>query len=77
MAGFRIDIVNEHFEQSGELEAEDVSAAWKKALKSALTIAADEVSEGNPFFGAEITLAKGDKSIGRYVVSVGATPLKD
>jgi hypothetical protein len=39
--------------------------------------AGEQVSHGNPFFGAEITLEEGKKRIGRYVVSVGATPLKD
>mgnify|MGYP006150533467 CR=1 FL=1 len=42
-----------------------------------VTIAADQVSHGNPFFGAEVRLEDGDKLVGRYVVSVGATPLKD
>jgi hypothetical protein len=77
MATFQLEITNEHFQQSGELEAPDVSGAWTKALESAITIAADQVSHGNPYFGAVITLAEGDKRIGRYVVSVGATPLKD
>jgi hypothetical protein len=30
-----------------------------------------------PLFGAEVTLKEGKKRIGRWVVSVGATPLKD
>jgi hypothetical protein len=46
-------------------------------MKSAITIAADHVSHGSPFFGAEVTLSQGNKKLGRYVVSVGATPLKD
>ena len=51
--------------------------AWQKAIGSAVTIAADQVPHGNPFFGAEVTLDEGNKRIGRYLVSVGATPLKD
>jgi len=51
--------------------------AWQKAIGAAIGIAADQVSHGNPFFGAEVTLEEGNKQIGRYVVSVGATPLKD
>jgi hypothetical protein len=35
------------------------------------------VSNGNPFCGAELTIVQGKEKIGRYVVSVGATPLKD
>jgi len=74
---YRITVVNEHFSQSGEQEAADVIEAWQKALNSAIAIAADQVSHGNPFFGAEVTLVEGNKQIGRYVVAVGATPLND
>lgn len=77
MATYQLTIVNEHFAQDGELEAPDAVAAWQKAIVSAITIAADQVSHGNPFFGAEVTVQEGNKQIGRYVVSVGATPLKD
>ena len=77
MPTFNIDIINEHFAQSAELEAKDAVSAWQKAIRSTITIAADQVSHGNPFFGAEVTLTEGNKQIGRYVVSVGATPLKD
>jgi hypothetical protein len=77
MPTYRITIVNEHFSQGAEQDAPDVSKAWQKALDAAITIAADQVSHGNPFFGAEVTLEEGNKQIGRYVVSVGASPLKD
>jgi hypothetical protein len=77
MPTYRISIVNEHFAQTAEQEASDVTKAWQKAIASAVTIAADQVSHGNPFFGAEVTLDQGNKRIGRYVVSVGASPLKD
>jgi hypothetical protein len=50
---------------------------WKAAISSALAIAADQVSHGSPFFGAEVTIAQGKEQIGRYLVSVGAAPLKD
>ena len=77
MPKYQINIVNEHFVQDGELEARDVVSAWKKAIKSAIEIAADQVSHGSPFFGAEVILQEGNKQIGRYVVSVGSTPLKE
>jgi hypothetical protein len=77
MPTYRISIVNEHFSASDEQEAADVVKAWQTAIGSAIAIAADQVSHGNPFFGAEVTLEEGNKRIGRYVVSVGATPLKD
>ena len=77
MPTYCLKIVNEHFSQEGDLDADDNIDAWKKAIESAIKIAADQVSHGNPFFGAEVTLEEGNKQIGRYVVSVGATPLKD
>ena len=77
MPTYRVTIVNEHFSDSAEQEAPDVVRAWQSAIASAIAIAGDQVSHGNPFFGAEVTLEEGNKQIGRYVVSVGATPLKD
>jgi hypothetical protein len=77
MLTYRVTIINEHFTQSGEQDSPDVVTAWKQAIASAIEIGKDQVSHGNPFFGAEVTLQEGNKQIGRYVVSVGATPLKD
>ena len=74
---YRLSIVNGHFADTADLNATDELRAWQEAIKSAITIAADQVSHGNPFFGAEVRLEEGDKLVGRYVVSVGATPLKD
>jgi hypothetical protein len=77
MPTYRVTIVNEHFSQAAEQEAPDVVSAWQKAIRGAVTIAADQVSHGNPFFGAEVTLEEGNKLVGRYVVAVGATPLNN
>jgi hypothetical protein len=77
MPNYTVTIVNEHFSQTGEQESPDNSEVWKAAISSAITIAADQVSHGNPFFGAEVTVALGKEQIGRYLVSAGATPLKD
>jgi hypothetical protein len=77
MPNYRISIVNEHFSQSAEEEASDVVEAWHNAIGAAIDIAKDQVSHGNPFFGAEVTLEDGNERIGRYVVSVAASPLKD
>jgi hypothetical protein len=77
MPSYTVTIVNEHFSQDGEHEAVDNNAAWKGAISSAIAIAAEQVSQGNPFFGAEVTIAQGSEQIGRYLVSVGSTPLKD
>lgn len=62
---YRIRIVNEHFAQDGEHEAADDIAAWQKAVHAAIMIGADQVSHGNPYFGAEVTVEAGDKRIGR------------
>jgi hypothetical protein len=77
MPSYTVTIVNEHFSQTGEQQASDNVGAWKAAISSAITIAAEQVSHGNPFFGAEVTVAQGKQQIGRYLVSVGATPLKE
>jgi hypothetical protein len=77
MPTYRVAIVNEHFSQEGEQEARDKVEVWRKAIASAIAIGGDQVSHGNPFFGAEVTIEEGNRKIGRYVVSVGATPLKD
>ena len=77
MPTYRVSIVNEHFSASEEQESPDVVKAWQSAIRTAITIAADQVSHGSPYFGAEVTLQQGNKQIGRYVVSVGAAPLKE
>ena len=77
MPTFQVSIINSHLSQEGEHEAADVVTAWQKAIRATIEIAADQVSHGNPLFAAEVVLEEGNKPIGRYVVSVGATPLKD
>jgi hypothetical protein len=77
MPTYRVSIINEHFSSSEEQTAPDVTKAWQVAIGSAIAIAADQVSHGSPFFGAEVRVEEDDKLIGRYVVSVGAAPLKD
>jgi hypothetical protein len=77
MRTYRVSIINEHFSASEDQKAVDVTKAWQSAIGSAIAIAADQVSHGNPFFGAEVILDEGSQRIGRYVVSVAAAPLKD
>lgn len=77
MPSYNVTIINKHFSQTGEQEARDNIEAWKNAIASTISIAAEQVSHGNPFFGAEVTLTQGNEQVGRYLVSVGATPLKD
>jgi hypothetical protein len=77
MAIYNLSIVNGHFSSAADLNAEDENRAWQEAIRAAVQIGADQVSHGNPFFGAEVSLKEGKKLVGRYVVSVGAVPLKD
>jgi hypothetical protein len=77
MHSYTVTIVNEHFSQTGEHQARDDIAAWKSAIAGAIDIAKDQVSHGSPFFGAEVTIMRGNEQIGRYMVSVGSAPLKD
>lgn len=77
MTTYKISVVNEHFSSSNEHQSKDVVSAWQQAIHGALAIAAEQVSHGNPFFGAEVTLHEGETRIGRYIISVGASPLKD
>lgn len=62
---------------SNEYNFSDAVSAWHQAIRGALDIATDQVSHGSPYFGAEVRLEEGNKLIGRYVVSAGASPLKD
>lgn len=77
MPKFQITVHNEDFTSSDELDCQSNEDALKEGIKSAISIASDQVSAGKPFFGAVITLEEGKKELLRYVVSVGASRLKD
>jgi hypothetical protein len=62
MPSYTITVVNERFTQEGQHEAADNIAAWKEAISSAIGIAGEQVSHGNPFLGAEVTLAQGART---------------
>ena len=74
---WELSVTNEHFSSSNEYNCSDAVSAWHQAIRGALDIATDQVSHGSPYFGAEVRLEEGNKLIGRYVVSAGASPLKD
>jgi hypothetical protein len=61
MQSYTVTIVNEHFSQTGEHQARDDIAAWKSAIAGAIDIAKDQVSHGSPFFGAEVTITRGNE----------------
>ena len=74
---FRISVLNETFSASGEHELATADKAKTEGVKGALAIGADEVSRGNQFFGAEVKIEDGGELVGRFVVSVGASPIED
>lgn len=76
MPTFLITVVNETYASRNQHEAATASDAYQQAIKGALDIGVDEVTKGKPFFGAEVTVENGDSLVGRFVVSVGASPLQ-
>jgi len=53
MPKYVVTIVNEHFSQTGEQEAADPVSVWKKAISSAIAIAADQIRLG-PVTGSTV-----------------------
>jgi hypothetical protein len=76
MPTYRLRMINEHFDQCVELEAPCIESARKKALATAISIAADAVSGGEPFFGAELVITEGANQLSRHIISVGASRLQ-
>ena len=76
MPTFRISVVNQTFRASNDHELASFDEARKQGIKAALAIGADEVANGEPYFGAEVLVEDGDETLGRFVVSVGASPLQ-
>ncbi|NUQ18317.1 MAG: hypothetical protein HOP95_07675 [Sphingomonas sp.] len=76
MPTFHITVHNEDFTSSDDYECACNEEALKQGIKSAIAIASDQVSSGKPFFGAEMTLEQGNKQLIRYIVAIGASPLK-
>ena len=73
---FHITVHNEDFTSCDDYDCAGNEDALKQGLKAAIAIASDQVSSGKPFFGAELTLEQGNKQLIRYVVAIGASPLK-
>lgn len=73
---FRISVLNTHFYSSDEHEYADRKVARQHAMRGALAIGIDEIVGGKEFFVAEVTLDEDEQRIERFVVSVGAMPLK-
>ncbi|HEX6740906.1 MAG TPA: hypothetical protein VF079_03815 [Sphingomicrobium sp.] len=76
MPTFKITIVNEHLNCSNDYEGADEAAACHNAISGALAIATDEVMKGEPFFGAEVRVDRGENPVARFIVAIGMSPLK-
>jgi hypothetical protein len=74
---FRISVLNETFSACDEHELITAAHARNEAIKGALAIGSDEVAKGKQFFGAEVKIEQGEELIGRFVVSVGASPIEN
>lgn len=76
MPAFQIRVTNKDFSACDGHELTSVDAAGKQGMRAALEIGIDEVGNGTPFFGAEVTVEDEEgNTISRFLVSVGATPL--
>ena len=75
MPSFQISIVNETFTSSNNHDGLSLDDATAQAIKGALQIGSDEVVRGKQFFAAEVTVKSANEMVGRFIVSVGASPL--
>lgn len=76
MPTYEITVANEEFTASEDFDAASPEKARKQAIASALSIGADQVAGGKPYFGALVSLREGNKDLIQFVVSLGASPLK-
>ena len=76
MPTFRITVTNQTFRACDDHELPSFDAARVQGIKAALDIGSDEVANGNPFFAAEVLVADGNETLGRFVVSIGASSIQ-
>ena len=76
MPTYRITVVNQTFRASNQHECPSTDAARKHGIRAALAIGSDEVMNGKPFFGAEVQVEQDDEMLGRFIVSIGSSPLQ-
>ena len=72
---YKITVNNRTFTACDDHDMPSIEAAGRQGIRAALAIGAEEVGEGEAYFGAEIRVEEEGKIVGRYVVSVGASPL--
>lgn len=75
MPNFTVSVVNESFSSSNQHDALSAEKAKAEALEAALQIGVAEVAAGKPFFAAEVKVETANQVVGRFVVSVGSSPL--
>jgi hypothetical protein len=76
MPTFRITVTNQTFQASNDHDLPSLADTTRQGIKAALEIGTDEVTNGKSFFGAEVHVEEGEESLGRFVVSVGMSPIQ-
>lgn len=76
MAIFNIRITNSTFETADEYDMVNIESAKKEAMSGALHIGVEHILSGESFFGAEVEIAQDREVVGRFVVSLGTSPLR-
>lgn len=76
MPTFRISVTNQTFRSSNQHDLPTLEAARRHGIRAALAIGVDEVTDGNPYFGAEVLVEDEEKTLHRFVVSIGASSLQ-
>jgi hypothetical protein len=75
MPTYLISVVNDEFAVENEEDHPTADDARSQGIKGALEVGTEQVLAGKSFFAAEVTISDGN-SRQRFVVAVGASPLK-
>ena len=70
-------MVDQTFRASSDHELSSFDDARNCGIRAALAIGIEEVSNGAPYFGAEVIVEDRNKMLGRFLVSVGASSLQE
>ena len=76
MPPFRISVVNHILSATNDQEFPSLEEARKQAIKAAIAIGTDEVTNGKSFFGAEVLVKNGEEMLCRLIVAIGTSPLQ-
>lgn len=75
MPTFQISVTNDDFRSTNQHDCADAEAARKMALRGVLDIGVEQVIGGKEFFAAEISIEHERQSVGRFMISIGSSPL--